>query len=351
MKRSQLVLTIAAFVIAISIPAMISNALASTPAPAPPARMVNLSQGNPYTITQLVPTEYAFAPLEARYHLKGALTNGLAGSPTNFADGQWQGYDRGVSRSVIIDMGRVNTVERVQEDFKSCPDSSVNFPRMVTYSLSLNGKDWADVGEVYRPAVAKGTTHLYAVSGLNYRARYVRMTFLVDELIPYVGYENRSGKITDFMFDGFLFLPYAGNYIRSLGKVFDWIPYYQASGFAEYHSLGFDAAVMQPNYMFRKFPKQELGDAADADKKLGLGFELEVDGRALIHKSFRAKYFEYLNYGVTKGYMTGAVHMYYQDGGGGGAFYRSCISRDPTLRDIYDQTYRFIKGKYKYGSD
>lgn len=551
---------IAAFLVLISMPGMVSNVLASAPAPAPPAGMVNLSHGKPYTITQLVPTEYSFAPLEAKYHFKGALTDGLAGSPTNYGDGQWQGFDRGVSRSVVIDMGSVNTVEQIQEDFIRYPDSSVNFPRKVIYSLSLNGKDWSDVGEVYRPAVAKGTTRLYAISGINYQARYVRMTFLVDEgvfadefqvfgkkgigpgatepkitlpatypdaycppgspsvggvrnmaliydayypadstkentvdeLIPYVGYENRSGKITDFMFDGFLFLPYAGritapsgasyyddpthpivksdweylldktfdpvynlgalniavgkvkkilhepsyrakveiaipyptnssanfgkvnghpvymnaiagqdtavkwyvdramrtwnakkyadlkligfywyqentifnftrdtasvtwyagNYIRSLDKVFDWIPYYQASGFAEYRSLGFDAAVMQPNYMFRKFPQQELGDAADADKKLGLGFELEVDGRALIHKSFRAKYFEYLNYGVTKGYMTGAVHMYYQDGGGGGAFYKSCISHDPTLRDIYDQTYRFIKGKYKYGSD
>ncbi|MDG7001753.1 MAG: DUF4855 domain-containing protein, partial [Nitrososphaerota archaeon] len=439
-------------------------------------------------------------------------------------------------------------------------DSTVFLPRKVTYFVSLNGKDWAEVGKVRRPSVVNRNTHTYTISGLNYRARYVKMTFLVDnwvfadqfqvfgeegiaagptvakytppvkypnaycppasasvggvrnmvlmydayypadtakensvkELIPYVGYENHNGKITDLMFDGFLFLPYAGrvtgpsgasyyddpahpvaksdweyflgktfdavynlgalnmavgkvknilhkhsytakveiaipyptispadfgevnghpvymnsiasqdtvvkwyinrvmrmwgsedyanlklvgfywyqenaifnftrdnesvtyyagDYIRSLRKVFDWIPYYQASGFAEYHKLGFDAAVMQPNYMFRKFPRQELGDAADADKKLGLGFELEVDGRALIHKSFRAKFFRYLNYGVTKGYMTGSLHMYYQDGFGGGALYRSCISRNPAIRDIYDQTYRFIKGKYKCGTD
>lgn len=551
---------IPAFLVAMSMPGLVSTVLASIPAPAPQAGMANLSEGKPYTVTQLVPTRYAFGAMEARYHSNGALTNGLAGSTTNYADGQWQGYYRGVLRSVVIDMGRVNTVEQIQEDFISCPDSSVNFPRKVIYSLSLDGKNWGEVGKVFRPAVVKGTTHIYAISGLDYRARYVKMTFLVDEwvfadqfqvfgrkevragsiapritppvtypnaycppgspsvagvrnmvliydayyppdsaeentvdeLVPYVGYENRDGKITDLMFDGFLFLPYAGritgpsgasyyddpahpmvisdweylldktfdpvynlgalnvavgkvkrtlhklnykakveiaipyptnsatdfgevnghpvymnsiasqdtvvkwyidramkmwrekkyanlkligfywyqentifnftrdtasvtwfagNYIRSLGKVFNWIPYYQASGFAEYRSLGFDAAVMQPNYMFRNFPKQELGDAADADKKLGLGFELEVDHRALVDDAYRAKYFQYLDYGVTKGYMTGAVHMYYQDGFGGGALYRSCISRDPVVRDIYDQTYKFIKGKYKYGTD
>ena len=140
-------------------------------------------------------------------------------------------------------------------------------------------------------------------------------------------------------------LSYAGNYVRSLGKVFDWVPAYQSSGFAEWDSLGFDGAVMQPNYVFDNFPKPELGEAANACKKLGMGVELEIHWDALTDSTYRSKYYAYLNYGVTKGYMDDAVHVYYQNGGPG-TFYQSCISRDPQVRDIYDRTYEFIKGTY-----
>ncbi|HQT91673.1 MAG TPA: DUF4855 domain-containing protein, partial [Candidatus Kryptobacter bacterium] len=46
----------------------------------------------------------------------------------------------------------------------------------------------------------------------------------VDELIPYVGYKNRNGKITDFMFDGFLFLPYAGRITAPSGASYYYDP-------------------------------------------------------------------------------------------------------------------------------
>ncbi len=536
-----------------------ANTFGATIAPAPPSGMVNLSQGKPYTITQLLSTQYSYAPTQATYYKKGALTDGLIGSSTSFADGEWQGYLRGASRTVIIDMGQVNSVMQIQERFLSDPSAGISFPMYVTYSISLNDTDWANVGTVNSAILltASGVrVQTYAVSGFDYEARYVKMTFpvyvwafadefqvfgekgvtdsttvpqatppppspypneycppgsptvggtknmvliyngyyasnpslgenTVNQLTPYVGYENTSGKVTDFMFDGFLFLPYvaggpsgggyycdparptvesdwqyyldntfdssynlgalntavgnvkkslddssykakveiaipyptptetnfgkidsagkslnftyladreaaikwyvdsvmtkwsaagyanldlvgfywyqeeaefdvddsetamirfAGNYVRGLGKVLDWIPSYQASGVVEWDSLGFDAAVMQPNYAFHSWPEQELGEAADAVKKLGMGIEIEVP-EDLSSLQNRDKYYAYLNYGITKAYMTGAVHMYYQ-GGGPGAFYTCCTSSDSALRSIYDRTYDFIKGTY-----
>ena len=536
---------------------MASTVYAASSAPAPPTGMVNLIKGMPYTITPLVSTEFSFAKAEAKYYTPGALTDGIIGSSTSFGDGVWQGFYRGGNRSVVIDMGRVNTVHQMQERFIQDPAAGVYFPREVKYALSLNDTDWSVVGTVCSqiplttPTVE---TQTYFLSGLNYQARYVKMTFTVDvwvfadefqvfgdagivsgatvppvtppvsypdtylppgspkvggirnmvlmyngyypsnpavgqnsvaELTPYVGYESTSGSINDFMFDSFLFLPFVaagapsggmyycstahptvlsdweyyldntfqsaynlgalntatgnvkkildrpsykvkveiaipyptptaanfgmvngmpenlsilsdreqvikwyidtaiarwdsagysnldlvgfywyeegadfdvddseaamlqftGDYVRSLGKVFTWIPSYQSSGFEEWDSLGFDGAIMQPNYVFDNFPEQELGEAADACRKLGMGVEIEIHWDATTDSTYRNKYYDYLNYGVTKGYMTGAVHAYYQNGGPG-TFYDCCTSTDPQLRAIYDQTYKFIKGTY-----
>ena len=553
------IMTKIVLVLMVSFCTMPSAVFAHRRAPAPPPGMVNIVQRMAYNVTSLVSTKYSFSSHEAKYYLPGALTDGMIGSSTKLSDDEWQGYDHGGERSVVIDMGKVNTVHQMQERFLHYPSAEIYFPRKVTYSLSMNGTDWSVVGIVKSSVPLTDTAiaaQTYSLSGLNYQARYVKMTFTVDvnvfadefqvfgnsgivnnaivpqitplpvypdaycppgspkvggiknmvliyngyypsnpavgkntvdELIPYVGYETTSNTIKDFMFDGFLFLPYVavgapsggkyycdkvhptvkpdwlyyldntfeasynlsalnnatgkvkkildkpsytvkveiaipyptpsatnfgdvdedgipenlsnlsdrekvikwyvdqvmsrwkashyinldlvgfywyeesadfsvddsekamllytGRYIRNLGKVFDWIPFYQASGFAEWDSLGFDAAIMQPNFVFSHFPEPELGEAADACKKLGMGVELEIHWDALTDSTYRSKYFEYLNYGVTKDYMKDAVHMYYQNGGPG-TFYQSCVSTDPQIRNIYDQTYKFIKGTY-----
>lgn len=541
-----------------------SAAFAAKPAPAPPPGMVNLSQGKQYTITPLFSTRYSFSahsfnPTEGTYKISGQLTDGLIGSSTRYNDGQWQGYARGGARTIILDMGRVNTVEQIQERFIQVTQSDVYFPRRVTYSLSMNDSNWVVVGTL-KSSMPLGSsvisTQTYKLSHLNYQARYVKMTFpvdiwvfadefqvfgkkgiaggaiiprpsttqptgypnaycppgspkvggtrnmvliangyyksepslgdnTVDELIPYVGYETPAGKTTNFMFDAFLFSPfgrapsggeygadmkkptymsdwmyylnntfnpqynlsalniatgkvkkildkpfyktkveiaipfptpsatnfgdvdgdghsenlsrlsdrekvvrwyinqvmsrwkaahftnlklvgfywlqeewffvegsketallrYAGHYVRSLGKVLNWIPFYQAAGIADWHSLGFDGAWLQPNYCFSTFPVQELGEAADLCKRLGMGIEIEIHWDALTNDTLRAKYYSYLNWGLKKGYMTQAAHAYYQNAGPG-TFYQSCMSKDPAIREVYDKTYQFIKGTY-----
>ncbi|MCL4538760.1 MAG: DUF4855 domain-containing protein [Bacteroidetes bacterium] len=530
-------------------------AFASEPAPAPPKGMVDLILGKSYTAIPLVPIKYSFAPMEAGHQIPGSLTDGRIASSTNFNDREWQWYIRGGSRSIVIDMGSVNTVRQMQERFLHDPPEGIYFPRKVGYALSMDGKHWADVGTVRSAISLTRTTpdvQTYALRGLNYRARYVKIIFTVDvfaladefqvfgnrgivdhatfpkitpppvypdaycppgspevggtrnmvliangyykkdpaieknsvdQLLPYVGYMTPSGKITDFMFDSFLFsafggapsggqygadikkptvesdwvyyinntfipdynlsaldiatgkvkkilgkpsykskveiaipyptpsatqfgnidgapanlsylsdrervvrwyvdkvlkkwkaahfrnlklvgfywisekaaysiddsetamLRYVGHYVRSVGKVLDWIPFINAEGFTEWHSLGFDGAEMQPNYSFHNFPPQELGEAADACKKLGMGIEIEIHWDALKVDSLREKYYQYLNWGIKKGYMTGAAHSYYQNAGPG-TFYQCCYSKNPKFREIYDKTYDFIKGTY-----
>lgn len=530
-------------------------AFASEPAPAPPKGMVDLILGKSYTAIPLVPIKYSFAPMEAGHQFQGGLTDGRIASSTNYRDHEWQQYIRGGMRSIVVDMGKLNTVHQMQERFLQDIPNGVDFPREVIYSLSMNGKNWAVVGTVKSAislTVTKPTVQTYTLSGLDYQARYVKMTFVVDvftladefqvfgnhgvvdgatvpkitpppvypdkycppgspevggtrnmvlitngyyrkdpaieknsvdQLLPYVGYISSSGKIKDFMFDSFLFsafgaapsggqygadikkptvlsdwqyyinntfmpdynvsalniatekvkqalgkpsyrskveiaipyptpsskyfgtidgkpinmeklsdrervirwyvdqvlrrwkgghysnlklvglywisekaaftindsetalIRYVGNYVRSKGLVLDWIPFVNAEGFYEWHSLGFDGAEMQPNYSFHNFPARELGEAAETCKMLGMGIEIEIHWDALKNDALLEKYYQYLNWGIKKGYMTGAAHSYYQNAGPG-TFYQCCYSKNPKFREIYDKTYDFIKGTY-----
>ena len=47
-----------------------------------------------------------------------------------------------------------------------------------------------------------------------------------------------------------------GDYVRSKGLRFYWIPYYTAQGYSEWRDLGFDAAYLQPTYFWNR----KIGD-------------------------------------------------------------------------------------------
>lgn len=136
---------------------------------------------------------------------------------------------------------------------------------------------------------------------------------------------------------------YVADYLHSLGYYFIWIPYYQATGFADWRSYGFDAAVMQPNYMFSAdVPKERLYYNAQYTKALGLGVEIEADYGVASDLTKLEKYRSYLRVGAETGYMH-SIKMYYQDGGPG-VLFACCYSKDEAFRSAYDDTYRYAKG-------
>lgn len=137
------------------------------------------------------------------------------------------------------------------------------------------------------------------------------------------------------------------DYVRSKEKVLEWIPFYQSNGFSEWDTnLGFDSAILQPNYSFNTtWPESEVAEAASIVYKLGMGVEIEIHWNAMTDAAIRDKYYAYLNQGVDSGYMSSCFHAYYQNGGPG-TYYDSCNSTDPVLHAIYDDTYSFIKHTY-----
>ncbi len=137
---------------------------------------------------------------------------------------------------------------------------------------------------------------------------------------------------------------FAVDHAHTLGVKVFWIPYRTAVGADDWEKLGFDAACLQPNYMFNaNGSPSALYNTAKRAKRLGMCVELEISDAE--NRTDARKFIEYLNAGAETGYMDG-VKMYYQNGVPG-AFYYACYSENKLARFVYDCTYLFAKGEYK----
>ena len=86
------------------------------------------------------------------------------------------------------------------------------------------------------------------------------------------------------------------NVVHARGLQFFWIPYYGAGGVAEWRSLGFDAAWLQPNYFLRpELTNTRLDSALALAKSYGMGLEIEMDGRLFSQPASRARLADYLD--------------------------------------------------------
>lgn len=129
-------------------------------------------------------------------------------------------------------------------------------------------------------------------------------------------------------------------YIHSLGYQSFWCPYFNAYGTWMWADVGFDFAVLQPNYMFYAAEDTRLQTAATFARILGMGVELELEdyeGEGAV-KLYR----EYLRAGYDSGFMH-SVKLYYQ-GGLPGAIGGSRTSDTALGRSVYDDTYAFANG-------
>lgn len=124
-----------------------------------------------------------------------------------------------------------------------------------------------------------------------------------------------------------------------------WIPYYQAQGHNKWKEAGFDIVMMQPNLTFSQIPPEKYGEhlksVADETHDFGMGMEIEM-GSPMTNEVVRDKYHAYLDLGKSLGYQHDRILGYYQ---GVNQLNIAAFSRDPKIRELYDATYRFIKGK------
>jgi|HigsolmetaGSP12D_1036236.scaffolds.fasta_scaffold00968_6 hypothetical protein len=139
-----------------------------------------------------------------------------------------------------------------------------------------------------------------------------------------------------------------GRIVHQAGPyTFDWIPYVQASGFHRWQQLGFDTALMQPNYAFdANLPQDRLENNAYLARKYGLGVEMEMHWYVTRDDSlggqYRQIYYEYLDAAYKYHYQNSFLTWYQNTD----TLRVAARSDNPDIRALYDQTYRFIKGTY-----
>ncbi|MEQ7798997.1 DUF4855 domain-containing protein [Pedobacter sp. ASV1-7] len=127
-----------------------------------------------------------------------------------------------------------------------------------------------------------------------------------------------------------------GDYMRSKGKRFYWIPYWNAKGFDQWRKFKFDFAWLQPNHFFNnKIPDSRIDQACDLAKKLGMGMEMEFDPHALNaskeQKSGRLK--AYIEAFKRNGAFAESPIAYYEGGNGMYLFSKSNDPKDKALMD------------------
>ncbi|KJB87522.1 hypothetical protein AZ66_12640 [Paenibacillus sp. E194] len=125
-------------------------------------------------------------------------------------------------------------------------------------------------------------------------------------------------------------------------KVF-WIPHSLAYKMYMWKDVGIDAAAYQPNYFFGGMDVDRLEDAANNAKRYGMGNEVEFDDGMLTDAVLRERFIDYLNSGVETGLMQNGFRAYYQ---GNNAVYNLGVSKDPSLRLMYDWLYQYLNGTY-----
>lgn len=124
-----------------------------------------------------------------------------------------------------------------------------------------------------------------------------------------------------------------GDYVRTQGLNFNWIPYFRSDGFQEWRSLGFDIAYLQPNYFFdKKVPLQRLDDACKLGADNGMCMEMEFDERALVKGDFGSRLTDYINAFDKHGVFANLPVAYYQ---GNMAFYDLYHSKDKSDKQLY----------------
>jgi glucokinase-like ROK family protein len=137
--------------------------------------------------------------------------------------------------------------------------------------------------------------------------------------------------------------------VNRYGFTFLWIPFwstYNVHLLDDYRSYYFDLAFLQPNHMFYREGKS-LEAAAEAARRRNAGLEMEyylelnepigVTGER--HSRFR----DYLNGGITHGYMREAACAHFQ---GVGALEAMRVHADAVEREFYEDIYHFVKGDY-----
>ncbi len=127
-----------------------------------------------------------------------------------------------------------------------------------------------------------------------------------------------------------------------------WIPYYRAAGWEQWREIGFDLAIMQPNYAFlplhegRHLPDESrLAETARLAREAGMGVEIETAYALTTSEIDRANLRLYLNHSLEDGYANAVrAHFFSFD-----QYQRLAVSPLPEARQLYDDLFALARGR------
>lgn len=140
-------------------------------------------------------------------------------------------------------------------------------------------------------------------------------------------------------------------YIHAKGKLFYWIPYWQAKGHEEWKRLGFDVAYQQPNHFFNhSIPDSRLDDACATARRHGMAMEFEFDEKATadIPNSSYDRMVAYINHFEKNDVFNSSAVAYYC---GNRGVLTLNESKNPKDKALMDRLARIIRMRHimKYG--
>jgi hypothetical protein len=141
----------------------------------------NLALGKTYVVDCPYP-DVLWAQYQESYPDPGfrKLTDGQS-SPTDW--GFYVGYLYGDRRIITIDLGADSTIHRISADFLQVNGAAVFFPGSVTFYLSSDSINWAQVGTVLSavpPSALDTIQQSFELGDLNFVGRYLRVEVPVD---------------------------------------------------------------------------------------------------------------------------------------------------------------------------
>lgn len=138
---------------------------------------------------------------------------------------------------------------------------------------------------------------------------------------------------------------YAAELVHEEGLKFYWIPYFGSKGYERWPEYGFDYVILQPNfYATNDPPKERMNNLAQLAKTYQLGVELEIDEKVTYNRFYYELFYEQLNLAKQLGMDQRVTNAYYM---GAKTLLHTANSKLAPVRQIYDDLYLWIKGKYQ----
>lgn len=205
---------------------------------------------------------------------------------------------------------------------------------------------------LYSASNSGGTTYWGKLDGReldfgNDRDRILACKWYIDE----VRRQFYAGKYSNVELAGFYWvaetsantgsiLNVLGRYLNDLKYSFNWIPYFNATGYSSWKEFGFNIAYLQPNYFFNEsVPRSRLNDACDLAKQFGMDMELEFDENALACNGRAYKLRDYMDVFKSKGVWATLRLAYYQ---GSWALHNLRHSSDKKDQELYHEFCKFV---------